>query len=133
MTDVHKALYAFWSSFAYEQRSIPAYLTGKVPKEETFPYITFDVKDGAFASSAVLTAFVWVKAVPGVNANAVRAAILDSVASAIPEGGLRIRTLEGTLIYLHRNSADFLSYYDDPEDDTVIGGRISYEVKYYHI
>lgn len=132
MTALHQALYSFWNQFLYGQSTIPAYLTGKVPKSASFPYFTFDVKSGSFASVSLLTAFLWVKDTPGtsVSANATRAAILDTVCQAIPEGGVRL-SFEGGYVYLFRNDSDFITYYDDPEDPSVIGGRISYEVHFY--
>ena len=38
----------------------------------------------------------------------------------------------GGMLALYRNSAGFQSYYDDPEDAAVIGGRTSYEIAFYH-
>ena len=82
-------------------------------------------------SRSVLTAIVWCRAVSGLNVNAQRAAILDSIAAAIPEEGTLVR-LPGGMLALYRNSAGFQSYYDDPEDAAVIGGRTSYEIAFYH-
>lgn len=131
MTDVHKALTAFWGSFSFGGEAIPAYLSGHVPDGAAFPYITYEVADGSAMSRSVLTAIVWCRAVSGLNVNAQRAAILDSIAAAIPEGGTLVR-LPGGMLALYRNSAGFQSYYDDPEDAAVIGGRTSYEIAFYH-
>ena len=131
MTDVHKALTAFWGSFSFGEEAIPAYLSGHVPDGAAFPYITYEVADGSAMSRSVLTAIVWCRAVSGLNVNAQRAAILDSIAAAIPEEGTLVR-LPGGMLALYRNSAGFQSYYDDPEDAAVIGGRTSYEVAFYH-
>lgn len=122
MTDVHKALYTFWSSFG-----IPAYLTGYVPDEAELPYITFEVADGAAMSTTFLTAYVWVK-----EDNAQRAELLDKVKDAIPCDGTQLFLPSGMLV-LYRNSASFMTYQDDAEDPTIIGGRISYQVNFYHL
>lgn len=126
ISDVHRALYAFWSSFG-----IPAFLSGKVPDNTTFPYITFEVLDGESLSKNVLTAFVWCKAESGENVNAQRASYLDRIAEAIPENGAVVYLREGMLA-LYRNESGFLSYYDDPNDGSVVGGRVSYQVNFYH-
>lgn len=131
MTEFHQALYAFWSQFLYNNVSIPAYLSGKVPNNATFPYITFDVAHGDGFSSSVLTAFIWIKAGSGINANAIRASILDDIERAIPITQTRI-DYDGGFAYLSRNDTDFITYYDDPEDASVIGGRVSYIVRFYN-
>ncbi len=131
MTAFHQALYAFWSQFLYGTKTIPAYLSGKVPKDATFPYITFEVAHGDGFSFSVLTAFVWVKAESGINANQIRASILDEIERAIPITQTRI-DYNGGFAYLTRNDTDFITYYDDPEDASVIGGRVSYIVRYYN-
>lgn len=130
MTALHQALYAFWSQFLYGNTPIPAYLSGKVPNNATFPYITFEVQKGDIFSASVLTAFIWVKAGSGINANAIRASIMDDIARAIPMQGTRMN-FNGGYVTIFRNPSTFMSYYDDPEDSTVIGGRISYEVHFY--
>lgn len=130
MTKLHQALYAFWSQFSYNNTAIPAYLAGKVPKTATFPYITFSVQDGDIFSFTFLTAHVWVKAESGINANLIRAAIMDDIKRAIPMGGKRIE-YDGGYMNIFRNDSTFMSYEDDEEDDSVIGGRISYEVHFY--
>lgn len=125
MNYVHKALYAFWSSFG-----IPAYLTGHVPDEAELPYITFEVVDGEPFSSNYLTAIVWVK--QNGAGNEIRASYLDKFKNAIPWDGTQLYLPDGMLM-LYRNGSNFLSYYDDPEDDTILGGRVSYQVNYYHM
>lgn len=130
MTAFHQALYAFWSQFLYNSKPIPAYLSGKVPNNATFPYITFAVQKGDIFSASVLTAFIWVKAGSGINANQIRASIMDDIARAIPMQGTRIN-FTGGYATIFRNTSAFMSYYDDPEDASVIGGRISYEVHFY--
>lgn len=130
MTEVHQALYGFWSQFAYNNNPIPAYLSGKVPDNAVFPYITFNVQEGDIFSATFLTAQVWVKAGSGINANAVRATIMDDIRRAIPMQGTRIDH-DGGYMTIFRNASTFMSYEDDQEDASVIGGRISYEVHFY--
>jgi hypothetical protein len=135
MTGIHGALQAFWGGFTYGT-AIPAYETGKVPKNKdgvptvTFPYITYEVIEGAYWGSTFLTAFVWVKKAEGTDWQVQRAAILDLIKAAIPEGGMHLDYADGNL-FIRRNPTNFMSYYDDPNDATVAGGRISYEATYY--
>ena len=121
MTDVHQALYKFWSSFG-----IPAYLSGHVPDNASLPYITFEVGDGEPFSSTFLVAIVWTKD------NATRAGYLDKIAEAISADGSTI-ALDNGMLAIYRNSGGFMSYYDDPEDKTILGGRVSYQVNFYHL
>ncbi len=131
MTELHKALYGFWSQFQDENQPIKAYLNGLVPRSATFPYITFEVVEGAFFGFSVLTAICWCKKENGQDANAQRARILDAIALALPEGGTRV-SFSGGMVVLQRNEAGFLSYYDDPQDSTVLGGRVSYQIQYFN-
>ncbi len=121
MTDVHQALYRFWSSFG-----LPAYLSGHVPDGASLPYITFEIGDGEPFSRTFLTAIVWAKD------NATRAGALDRIAESIPPDGVSIPISSGMLT-LYRNGGSFMSYYDDPEDKTILGGRVSYQVNFYHL
>lgn len=132
MTDLHRALFAFWHEhFTTEDgKPIPAYLTGHVPDEAAFPYITFEVVQGAAFGMSVLVATVWLRAESGANVNARRAHILDQVADAIPHGGCTLRVGKGCA-RLYRNDAGFLSYVTDADDPSVVGGRISYQINYY--
>lgn len=126
MTDVNAALYQFWSGFG-----IPAYLSDAVPSDAELPYITFEVVSGAALTDTVLTAFNWNRRTN--NANVERAAMMDAIAMAIPEDGTRLDLAEGGFLMLYRNSANFQSYYQDPEDKNVLAGRTSYEIHYYHL
>ena len=79
MTGIHQGLYAFWSQFSYGGKPIPAYLQGHVPEDAAFPYITFDVASGRAFATSVVTATVWCRAESGINVNAQRASIMDSI------------------------------------------------------
>lgn len=130
MTSYHQALTAFWSKFTSGGNAVTAYLSGHVPDNAPFPYITFDVAKPDAMGAIPLTAFNWHQAESGKNVNAERAALLDQIASAIPVEGVKLLCGDGFII-LERNTADFQSYYDDPEDDSVIGGRTSYIARFF--
>ena len=132
MTAIHAALQAFWGGFSYGGAVIPAYESGNVPDSATLPYITYEVAAGAMLGAGFLTAFVWVKNASGTDAQAKRAAILDLIAAAVPDEGITLTLTGGHgSIALYRNDAGFMSYYDDPADMSVLGGRISLEAHYY--
>lgn len=129
---MHAALQAFWGGFRYASAAVPAYEIGNVPDNAAMPYITYEVGAGAILSAGFLTAFVWVKRASGYDAQVVRATILDSIAAAIPEAGLRLDLAnDAGMVTLERNGAGFLQYYDDPTDTSVLGGRVSVEAHYY--
>ena len=140
MTGLHTALQTFWSQFTYGT-AIPAYEQGNVPETvrdpvtgnsipTPYPYITYEVAQGAYFGATFLTAFVWVKKTGAWDVK--RAAILDNIALAIPDEGVTLTLTDGTgAVALYRNDAGFVSYYDDPEDASVAGGRISVEIHYY--
>ena len=123
MTGVHRALYAFWSQFA------PAYLSGHVPDDASYPYITFSVESTQPIGYTFLVAQDWHKAESGVNINAERAEMMDKIAEAIPPDGVKLTAGDGCIV-LSRTDG-FQSYYDDPQDPAVIGGRTQYRVQYY--
>ena len=131
MTGIHQALYAFWSQFSYDGSPIPAYLQGHVPEDAAFPYITFDVASGRAFATSVVTATVWCLAESGVNVNAQRASILDSIDRALPEADLRI-DIPGGFVVLRRGSGDFHSYITDEDDKSVVGGITRCELTVYH-
>lgn len=128
MRQTHKALTAFWGSF-----NVPAFISGHVPENQPFPYITFEVAQGDAFGETVLTAFNWHKIenpeISNANIMAERADLMDAIAQKIPPQGVKIPLDAGFLI-LSRNSADFQNYYDDPEDESVLGGRTSYEIRF---
>lgn len=128
MKSVHIALMDFW-----EQFGLPVFLSGHVPEDQPFPYFTIEIGQNDAFSDSVLTAFDWHK-IPdpetsNANIMAERADLMDRIAAAIPPQGVKIPLPAGFLI-LFRNSADFQTYYDDPEDESVLGGRTSYEIRY---
>ena len=131
MTGLHAALQAFWGGFTYAEAAIPAYEQGNVPNDAAYPYITYEAVEGAYWGSTFLTAFVWVKKESGVDWQAQRAAILDLIALAIPTCGTTVSLTNGNA-RLERNPSDFMSYYDDPTDTSVAGGRVSYEISFYN-
>lgn len=136
MTNLHMALLDFWSSFKWEGKAIPAFPSGRVPENQPFPYITFEVIQGGYFSFALPTAFVWCKQPTdgSYNVQAQRAEILDQIAKAIPESG-KLLKFDGGMVRLERNDANFLSYYDEqqesPTAEPVIGGRVSVAAHFY--
>ena len=131
MTGLHQALYSFWAQFSWGGEAIPAYLQGHVPEDAAFPYITFDVASGRAFATAVVTATVWCQASSGVNVNAQRAAILDSVDRALPEADLRL-DFPGGFAMLRRGSGDVHGYITDEDDKSVVGGVTQCELTAYH-
>lgn len=123
MKGLKKALYAFWSGFG-----IPAYLSDSVPSNASYPYITYEAVQGAGITRTVLTATSWHLKAP--DGDTERTALMDQIAAAIPEGG-RILPVEGGFVVLYRNDANFQSDVRDEDDDTILGGRTSYQINYY--
>ena len=139
MKDLHMAFLDFWSQFEWNGQKIPAFPTGRVPENQPFPYITFDVVQGSFFSIAFPSTYIWCQ-LPmdgSYNVQTQRAEIMDSIAAAIPEKGVLLRFNNG-MVKLERNDASFMEYYD-PEDENedvptgepVIGGKISVAVRFY--
>lgn len=129
MRALHEALMEFWGGFG-----VPVFVAGHVPDGQAFPYITIEIVQGDAFSSTVLTAFNWHKYDPAAEhvglTMASRADLMDEIARAIPAQGTRLPVAGGFCV-LSRNEADFQTYYDDPEDETVLGGRTSYEIRFY--
>lgn len=126
MSEVHAALFAFWSGFG-----VPAYIQGHVPDDAALPYITFEPLTADAFGQSVLTAFDWHKATNGDSANAERAELMDDIADAIPTKGKLIPLAHGFVAIRRNDGGDFQSPYDDPEDKSVLGGRTSYILHYY--
>lgn len=140
MKNLHLAWLAFWNSFTWNGAPIPAFPSGRVPDGQAFPYFTFDVQQGRFFSIGIPTVYIWCRqpADLSFNAQTQRAEIMDQVAAAIPEGG-KFLTFDGGAVWMQRNDANFMSYYDPKEEDNiesptgepVIGGRISLMTQYF--
>lgn len=126
--EAHKALYEFWAGF-----DVPAFLSGHVPQGTALPYITFEVVSEEPFATNFLTAFDWHQAQSGINVNAERAQMMDRIAQAIPPEGVLLPLTGGGYLELLRNGSGFQSYYDDPEDATIIGGRTSVQVNFYSV
>lgn len=123
MTDMKKTLYAFWSGFG-----IPAYLADSVPSEAEYPYITYEAVRGAGLGWTILTATAWYAKLP--NGNSERTELMDKVAKAIPEGGVKLPCGSG-FVALYRNDDNFLSDTYDGDNSKILGGRVSYRINYY--
>ena len=130
MTGVNRALYAFWAGFG-----LPAFLPGNVPDGAVLPWLTFEVVQGSGMSAAVLTATAWYKHAPQsdpiTDGQTPRAALLDAVAQAIPAAGLRLDVPGEGFLLLDRNDGAWQTYVVDDDDPTIIGGRVSYIVRFY--
>lgn len=141
MTALNRALYEFWSGFSHDGKYIPAYLAGHVPENADFPFITFYVGQGSYASIGILTAFVWAQQSADADADypqQIIGDVLRNIAQAIPEGG-KMLSFPGGAVWLNRNDADFLSAYNPTEDDAlpnptrlpIYGGRVSVMAQYF--
>lgn len=128
MTEFVKALHVFWSNFG-----MPAYQSDQVPAFQTFPYITYEVIEGAPFSQMVLTARGWFAEQENESVNAEVAAFLDEVKKAIPPQGVTLQSGDG-FFSIFPNGAGFLSWEVDPASDEaqkIISGRVSYQINYY--
>ena len=123
MTTLHQALQAFWSGFG-----IPAYVHGYAPKDAAMPYITYEMAQGRPGTALLMTAFVWVKRTSGQDAEATREAYLDAISAALHPG--KALGFTGGYADLYPAETNFLSVYDDPNDPTVLGGRVALEVRF---
>lgn len=119
MTDLQRALAAFWSRFA------PAYVSGCVPEGAELPYIVFDAARPDALGQTLLAATLWCRG------DARRAEILTRIAGAIPPGGVRL-PLGGGFAILERNG-DFQSLRADPQNPAILGGRTACALRYYNI
>lgn len=128
MTEFHKALMRFWQQF-----DIPVFLAGCVDDQTAFPYITVNISEGNLMGATILTANSWHRRNPADSwtvAMTERLNVMDAVKKAIPAGG-RFLTYPGGYAILNRNDDNFISYVTDETDPSVIGGRVSYEVRYF--
>lgn len=127
--DVHKALYQLFSEVG-----VDVYLSGHVPDDARFPYLTFNVASEDAFNSTFLTVMDWHRASnDGQNVNNERAEMMEQIAELIPYFGLILPLDSGGMLALHRNDSSFQMYYDDPEDPSIIGGRTSYIARFYTV
>lgn len=124
MTELKQTLYEFWAGF-----DMPAYQAELVQDGAKLPYITYEVVRPPAMSVLPLTAFAWFPR--SVDGNMRRTAWMDAVEIAIPESGLLLPVEGEGYIKLERNTSGFLRDYQDPEDNTIIGARVSYLVRFY--
>nr|MBR4281674.1 hypothetical protein [Clostridia bacterium] len=126
MTELKKALYAFWSQFG-----VRAFLDDDVPADAELPYITYNVSESDLNGQTLQTAFAWCgKEKP--YGNAWRTTMMDRIAEAIPVNGRIIRVGSGYVI-IYRNDASFLSDWKDPNDPSVIGARVGCILQHYTV
>lgn len=133
MMDISSTLWKFWGQFQLDGAPIPAYQTGAVPNDASFPYFTFDAPQGEAFAQLPLVATLWCR-YEGENtaaAIAQRLAIGEAISKTIPPiVGLQLPLPSGFLM-LYRGSGDFLYPTQDEEDKTILGLRVGYEVTYY--
>lgn len=128
MMAFHVALMRFWQQFG-----LPVFVEGCVDDGAEFPYVTIRISESTLMGGAFLMATSWHRKSEGESmsvAMAERGAFLDAVAKAIPEEGSLLR-YDGGYAILDRPASDFLSYAVDVVDPTIIGGRVSYEVRFF--
>ena len=58
--------------------------------------------------------------------------MMDDIETAIPVGGLMI-DVDGGYVIIYRNDTDFLKDWQDPNDATVLGVRVSIIVQHRHL
>ncbi len=135
-TAAYTALYTFWAGFSSDGSALPAYYTNHVPRANgtgtpvSMPYITFEVVDCPPFGAASLTASAWFRAADGYNARLEAADFFDQVKRKLPHQGVRL-VCDGGLLLLYPNTSSFLTFMDDPEDDTIVRARVGYEAYYY--
>lgn len=130
MKNLHVALMSFWQQFG-----IPVFLAGCVDDQTPFPYFVIEIADGNDRGSDILTATSWHRRKEGESYTPVmleRLDLMGRVMDAIPPGGV-ILTFEGGYAIMYRNDASFISYRVDETDPDTIGGRVAYELQYYHM
>lgn len=124
MTGLKSTLYDFWSRF-----DMPAYLQDSVPDTAALPYITYEVTRPPAFDALPLVAIAWFP--PSMDGNMQRTAFQDAVELLIPESGVMLPVGDEGFIVLDRNPSGFISDYQDQEDKTIIGARVSYNVRFY--
>lgn len=116
-----QALAAFFSSLG-----VKSYPAGQVPPGASLPLLTWEAAAGRFGEEAAVTATGWFD---GPDANLLRAAFLDTVLDALPEGGLRLPCAQGLLL-LERGGG-FLRCIADPAHPGLLGGTIRMTLRRY--
>lgn len=117
MTEIAKALYAFYSNFG-----IDAYTEDGVPSEATLPYITYTMPQSEVFSSATHQVRVWYYGTSNTNANAKA----DEILAAIGQG-IRLKAGHGFIcIYPGSPLAQM-----QPADDTMRIVYINLELRSY--
>lgn len=118
MTEIAKALYAFYSSFG-----IPAYTEDSVPSDVQLPYITYTMPQSEVFSSATHQARVWYYGESNAPANAKA----DEIIAAIGHAGVKLRAGKGFVcIYPGTPLAQM-----QPADDTTRIVYINLELRSY--
>lgn len=118
MTEIAKALYAFYSSFG-----IPAYTENSVPAEEKLLYITYTLPQSELFSAAVHQVRVWYY---GTNNEAVNAKA-GEIVSAIGRG-IKLRAGDG-LVCIYPGAGALVQM--QPSEETVRIAYINLQIRSY--
>ena len=115
MTEIAKALYAFYSQFG-----IPAYAEDSVPDDpddpkSNPPYITYTVPQSGVFESATHQARIWYPADKGAPSNVDVNAKADEVIAAIGRSGRKLKAGNG-YVYIFRGGGTVAQH--QPSDDT---------------
>ena len=118
--DKGQAIQAFWESFG-----IPAYDDGRVPKNATMPYITYDVSIDSLGTVLQMSASLWYHSLTweAVTAKA------DEISEHIQRMSPPAMEIDGGRIYITRGSP-FAQRLTDP-DQTIRHMLILINVEYF--
>ena len=115
--DKLQALHNFWSSFGWT-----AYNAKTVPDNAELPYITHELPSSDFGNVIAQTATLW-------NRSTAWTDVIDKyreIATDISRGGKYVHYVGGAM-HIRLNTAQDI---DDPEDESVRGYVINYEVEF---
>lgn len=106
--DKWQAQHQFWSSF-----SIPAYEENSVPKDPTFPYITYQAVSGGFEAILTVSASIWTRTTSWTQADAKADEIERYIRSmGYPE-------IDGGRYRVYIGDTTFAQSMGDPNDDQI--------------
>jgi hypothetical protein len=133
MNNMRKIFADFWGGFTDNQTDllIPAYQEGYAPRDAPFPRITYEVVRPDFADFSIVSASVWDKR-QQIGFFGLVDDVLRQAAEKIPEEGVVLSANEEGAVWLLRNNP-FISYLDDPDDQSVMRGVIRVMIKNYLI
>ena len=125
MRNYAEALQAFFSSLG-----LPVYLQGKIPREASFPYVTYTPKQGDGLTTGQQLFFAFFKREDNADAFVQRAEFIESVKQMIPHEGVKIEYEKGRVVAERANNS-FWTYFDDPTDRSILGVRFALNMRYF--